>query len=123
MVVVPEGENNLQSFDELVELFPRLRGYVLRELRAAYEENPAGFAYVAREALLEGRKPAALLVWRVRHGEYRLALDGLSSHHHHHLRAIVDECMHGCGRTVCIDDGELVLCLECRRQSGYEDAA
>jgi hypothetical protein len=96
-VVVPERENTDQSFEELIVLFPRLRRYVLPELRAAYEETPAGFGYVAREVLIQGRRPEALLVWRVRHGEHRHVLEdlppglrpGLSSPYHHQQRAVI----------------------------------
>jgi len=130
--VVAERENkNSQSFEELVVVFPSLRRYVLPELRAAYNENPAGFAYIAREVLREGRRPAALLVWRVRHGEHRHVLENLPpglrpdlSSPHHHQRLIIEECAHGCGESVCIDDGETaILCLRCRSELGYEDAA
>jgi hypothetical protein len=135
MVVVAERENNRksnhQSFEELVVVFPRLRRYVLPELRAAYDENPAGFAYIAREVLREGRRPEALLVWRARHGEHRHVLENLPpglrpdlSSPHHHQRAVIEECAHGCGKTVCIDDGKSpILCLDCRHECGYEEDA
>jgi hypothetical protein len=108
-----------RSFEDIIARFPRLRWYVLPELRAAYQENPAGFEYVAEEVLLEARKPSALLVWRTRRGEHRLVLDDLRRHHHR--VSLVTECAHGCGETVCIDDGKNpVLCLECRQQCGYD---
>jgi hypothetical protein len=112
------GSGEKDEFDRLIALVGWVREPSRSRLWRAYLENPDGFAYIVSEALA-GDKPAGLLVWFAKQGEHR---HGPPRRHVQYV-AIVDECAHGCGETVCIDDGESpILCLRCRRQCGYDAA-
>lgn len=133
----PSGSGEKDEFEKLIAPLGPIREPMLSRCWRAYLDSSAeAIAHLVGEAL-DGRNPPALFVWFIKRGEHRrykpppftdAEIESLAAQikAHRHVRYIrvVTECAHGCGETVCIDDGKApILCLRCRRESGYEDAA